>query len=455
MRADKLVLLTTVAGVLLAGWLILGCEGPEGPAGPPGPGLTGEAQFAGNNAATCGHCHGDLTEGWEGTGHSEAWTALAADTTNLYCVQCHSTGFDDRYDHSGNLLSTGVNNGGYDDTRDPKLVGVQCEACHGPMGVNPATHTPQVESSFRGETCAFCHQQPTEWTNSGHGSVLSRMTREEMVDEWGGSSCNSCHISEGFIKKYDPDHASLTFNSETANPVTCATCHDPHSAGNPSQLRTVASVRLPYGGEDSTAGYTIASFGRGQLCAQCHHARRSRSQILDQLNNGSEHPGPHESPQADMVSGHGSWEVPGTYVRETYHAGLADMCVDCHMYTIPRDQTGGPVFGHSFAPDVRKCQQCHEENNFDHHGVQTRIETKLEELVLLLPNDGAGNMLEEMDTLNWTRAQREAGYVYLFVKNDGSKGVHNSRYADSLLTNAIRYLTPGFVSEKPLPGVRG
>jgi hypothetical protein len=460
MRADKLILLTAIAGILMAGWLIMGCEGPEGPqgpAGPAGPGLSGDAQYAGNNATTCGHCHGELTESWEGTGHSEAWAALGTSTTNPYCQQCHTTGFDDRFDHDGNRISTGVNNGGYDDTGAASLTGVQCEACHGPMGVNPAVHTPQVESSYRGETCAFCHDQPDEWTTSGHGSVLSRMTREEMVDEWGGSSCNSCHISEGFIKKYDADHAALTFDAETANPVTCVTCHDPHSAANAMQLRTVADVTSPYGGEDSPSGYAITGFGKGQLCSQCHHSRRSRTQILSQIDTGSEHPGPHESPQADMVSGRGCWELPGTYERENPHVGtLEDMCVNCHMYTIPRDQTGGPVFGHSFAADVNMCKQCHTSaTDFDIHGIQTEIEAKLEELAALLPHDSTGAVMAEWDTLNWTREQREAGYVYLFVEADGSKGVHNPDYADSLLTNAIRYLSPSAVAEKPRPGVRG
>ena len=459
MRAEKITLLMAVAEILLAGWLIVGCEGEQGPAGPPGPGLSGEALYAGDDATTCGHCHslpnGGLVESWEGTGHAGAWAALGADTTNLYCVQCHTTGFDDVYDHNGNLHSSGVNNGGYDDTRDPKLRNVQCEACHGPMGVNPAAHTPMLATNFSGTTCAKCHTESEEYATSGHGSVLNRMTREEMAAEWGRSSCDYCHISEGFIKKYDSDNANLTYDGETANMVGCATCHDAHAADNPAQLRTLADATSPYGGEDSPSGYSITGLGKGQICAQCHHARPSRSQIVAQIDTGSVRPGPHHSPQGDMVSGRGCWETPGTYVRANQHTGLTDMCVDCHMYSIPMGQTGGPLYGHSFFPDIRKCQTCHTEaTNFDINGAQTRIEAKLEELAALLPHDSTGAVMSAMDTLNWTRAQREAGYVYLFVENDGSMGVHNIGYADSLLTNAIRYLSPGLLSQRP-PGVRG
>jgi hypothetical protein len=125
------------------------------------------------------------------------------------------------------------------------------------------------------------------------------------------------------------------------------------------------------------------------------------------------------------------------------------------MYSIPMGQTGGPLYGHSFFPDIRKCQTCHTEaTDFDINGAQTRIEAKLEELAALLPHNASGAVRDTMDLVNWTREQREAGYVYLFVENDGSMGVHNVGYADSLLTNAIRYLTPGMVAGSR-PGVRG
>jgi hypothetical protein len=456
MRAEKISLFTVIAGILLVGWLLMGCEGERGPAGPPGPGLSGDARYAGDDATTCGHCHSALVESWQGTAHFGAWAVLAADTTNIYCVQCHTTGFDDRYNFAGNRVSTGLDNGGYDDTRDPKLQNVQCEACHGPMGVNPAAHTPVLAADFSGDACALCHSQNAEWATSGHGSVLSRMTRAAFVGEWGRSTCDGCHISEGFIKKFDPDWPNLTYNAETANEVTCATCHDAHAADNPDQLRTLTSLTLAYGGEDAPSGYVVSNLGKGQLCIQCHHARPSRSQIIAQIDTGNVHPGPHLGPQADMISGRGCWELPGDYTRASQHAGaLTDWCVDCHMYSIPHGQPGGPLYGHMFSPDVRKCQTCHAgATNFDINGVQTRIEAKLDELAALLPHDSTGAVMSAMDTINWTREQREAGYVYLFVQNDGSKGVHNEAYADSLLTDAIRYLSPG-VAARRQTNVRG
>jgi hypothetical protein len=360
-------------------------------------------------------------------------------------VQCHTTGFDDEYNFAGNLVTQGLNQDGYDDNPRAALQAVQCEACHGPMGPNPALHQPQTAAAMDGAACNKCHEQNEEWASSGHGAVLTRMTREEMFEEWGGSSCNYCHISEGFMALHGSPWAAEYLNAESANQVNCATCHEAHGNGNEYQIRTVDPVRLVYGGPDSTSGYTISGWGNGQLCAQCHHARRSQSQINGQINNGSAHPGPHESPQADMFAGRGSYEIAGyTYNREDQHAAepLTDKCIICHMSTIPRGQAGGPYNGHSFAPDTRGCNTsgCHNTTTFDVGGVQTEIHGLIEELAALLPHDSTGAVMEAMDTLSWSRKQREAGYAYLFVESDGSKGVHNYPYAKSLLENAITYL---------------
>jgi formate-dependent nitrite reductase cytochrome c552 subunit len=315
------------------------------------------------------------------------------------------------------------------------------------MSPNPAPHTPQLATAFSGEVCAKCHLHYDEWRTSAHGTVLDGMTREEFFDEWDGS-CSVCHISEGFIMAKDSaDWAGMTLTAENANQVTCVTCHDPHSDDNSSQLRTLADVSSPYGGPAYNNGaYMITGLGKGMICAQCHHARRSSSSIQSQFNNGSAHPGPHESPQADMVMGYATYEIPGyTYVRDAQHttSNVADMCVDCHMYTVavPYDQAGTPVKGHSFAPDVRACAGCHNNTpTFDVEGVQSEITHLLDSLGVMLPQDTTGHVMAATDTIVWTRKQREAGYTYLFVEQDKSKGVHNYNYARTMLENAITYL---------------
>ncbi|MBU0510029.1 cytochrome c family protein [bacterium] len=463
MRVHHLHVGLLVAGVLAIGFMMIGCEGPEGPQGPAGPpGGPGDGQvYLGNSAESCGHCHAATTEAWEGTGHSEAYFALTGDNaTDLYCLQCHTTGFDDRYDHDGNLISQGLDRDGFDDNPRDAVKNVHCEACHGPMG--PAlTHAPEIHKGLTGETCGSCHPAYAEYITSRHGTAIERAGgHEEWWAEFGRNPCWSCHVSEKFIANNDPDWAGHTPTAESWQ-VTCVTCHDPHQAGNPGQLRNVGSVVSPYGGGDNgTTSYTISGWGNGQLCVQCHHARRDSANIAGQIARGSDHPGPHPSSQGDMVAGRACYEIPGQNyadVRGTmlHTTGiLADMCVECHIVTRGFGDPGGPAYGHTFAPQLSKCQTCHSgATSFDVNGIQTQVANLMEQLSTLLPQEN-GEVRAAMDTVNWTLAQRQAGYAYFFVHDDKSHGVHNRDYTIRILTNAINHLSAAMTEERQT-GARG
>ena len=460
MKAHNLLLGLLMAGILAIGLFMTGCEGKEGPAGPQGPegpvgpGPGDEQVYLGNDAESCGHCHSSFAETWIGTNHFGAYSALpASQQSNPACQQCHTTGYN-----------TSVDNRGYDDDPRPAVEGVQCEACHGPMG--PAlNHAPIVFEGRTGEACSACHsRQWNDYITSGHGTVLQTSwnpegdPQEDFISEWGGSSCRQCHISEGFLINYAPNWAGRSL-PEDAWQVTCVTCHDPHAKDNESQLReaALADVTSPYGGPDYPTGYTITGWGQGQLCAQCHHARRNESNIMGQINNGSAHPGPHESPQSDMISGLGCYQIPSmTYegVGELNHSLsiTPDVCVTCHF--VDQVQDNHTYATHTFRPQLSKCQTCHSgATNFDIGGVQTETLALLEELGALLPQQD-GTVMAAMDTINWTREQREAGYAYYFVEADGSHGVHNPTYARSILQNAIDHLSAALAEGKK-PGVRG
>lgn len=408
--------------------------------------------YMGNNATRCAHCHDAHVEGWMETHHAEAYNAPGV-TDNIYCIQCHTTGFDDTYDFGGNKLTTGLDNGGYDQNPVVALQGVQCEACHGPMGPEFSDHNPNMEMPLTGMACDRCHSQNEEYAVSAHGTAISRVgehgTIEEFNEEFNRSTCQFCHISEDFISLWDADWAGRELPEEGYQ-VTCATCHDVHSPAtdeNPAYLRGLAAVTTEYGGPDNPDGVTIDNWGAGQLCIQCHHARRSLDQIESQLNDGSDHPGPHGSPQADMVLGYGCWEIDGyTYNRTSDHtpetvigeSTLEDMCVKCHLYSIPHGEPDGPIYGHTFAPDVRACNTCHTTpDDFDFRGRRTEIQGLMTTLFNMLPNDGTEPLF---NTENTTYEQREAAYGWFFVNNEGSMGVHNYEYAKSILENAIAYL---------------
>jgi len=187
--------------------------------------------YLGDNGNSCGHCHAGTYEGWMETGHAEAYAVLVAASSqdNPYCVQCHVTGFDDTYDFAGNLLTTGLDNGGYDQNPMESLRNVTCEACHGPMGPSFADHAPNMEMPLHGMSCDRCHTQNEEYMTSGHGHAIEVAGGiEAFNEEFNRSTCQYCHISEDFIQTWDPDWAGATLPEEGYQ-VTCATCHDVHT----------------------------------------------------------------------------------------------------------------------------------------------------------------------------------------------------------------------------------
>jgi len=441
----------------------VGCEGPEGPqgeAGPQGP-MNDGYTYLGDNANTCNHCHGENVMTWMDTHHHEAYEALdEEDKNNLYCVQCHVTGFDAEVEYGDTIVVTpGPDMFGFDDYWPPEteedemrvedLKNVQCEACHGSMGPTIYEHAPILTFTTRiidGEEssmCAKCHEQVEEWHESGHGMVLEThdMTIEEFSDEWDGS-CADCHTAEGFAADNDGYWAAEGL-PETLSLVGCPACHDPHDATNEHQLRNLDDYTVLYDAEEAA---TFTGNGNAQLCAQCHHARRSTSNVQGQIENGYAHFGPHGSPQMDMCVGSGSYEIEGyDYEREHAHQATVnwnnepmESCVSCHMEMRSHSDPLGWKGGHDFEPTPATCSSnCHAvPDDFNYAGLVTDINDKLEQLEALIGVDPEYYGNADSTTVE----QRMAAYAYVFVMNDGSHGIHNPSYATSLLDNAIAFM---------------
>ncbi|MEJ2546437.1 MAG: multiheme c-type cytochrome [Gemmatimonadota bacterium] len=356
-------------GMLLALSVALvsfGCEGDTGPQGPKGdqgdpgeqgpPGESGtvsEFAFQGDFGSACLHCHATTINQYMTTGHRFAYDDLeAADQENLYCLQCHTTGFNctvefgDTEIDPANCVEPDDGYSGYigDDSeeglaRKAILEGVQCESCHGAMGPDFNAHQPEISfSTWDNSLCAGCHDtQIGEWETSGH-ALSAGGDPEALTEEWGRSSCDYCHTSEGFIRTTDPTYLTYEFD-ELLSQIGCPTCHDPHlgadGGGNDAQLRTVAPVQISYFDPADPDGAPVAAgYGPGQTCMQCHKARRDYDNVMAQIAGGSSHFGPHASPQTDMFIGVGSYEIPEyDYSDRTgAHAGIvSEGCPTCHM----------------------------------------------------------------------------------------------------------------------------
>jgi hypothetical protein len=110
-------------------------------------------EYVGDNATKCKMCHKAQVEAWSKWPMAGSWDRLSdEEKTKDECVACHVTGYGEPC--------------GFVNEKDtPKLVGVQCEACHGPAGNHlkaPLTDKEKRRATISrpGEdNCLTCHKE--------------------------------------------------------------------------------------------------------------------------------------------------------------------------------------------------------------------------------------------------------------------------------------------------------
>lgn len=436
--------------------------------------ITG-ATFVGIN--TCSKCHSGgfapaKVAPWSKTGHASIFQkgldGIASDHYNQACLGCHTVGYDT---DPGSLASGGfysiaaalkwtfpatLQAGNYNalPAELKNLGNIQCENCHGPGSQHATTANKALISvSQQSGACGQCHGaaknhiKTGEWLNSRHAVV----TRDPSGA--GREVCVGCHTGTGF-----QDRLKNVATPNTAySPINCQTCHDPHGETSPATnthlVRTLDAVTL-------ADGTKVTSGGSGKLCMNCHQSRQNAN-VYAATTPGSTYFGPHHGPQADMLAGVNGFTY-GLDIPSSAHGDVvADSCVTCHMQTVASTNPAlGTVGGHTFKIQtmtstgdklqmVAACQTCHgpDVSTFDFRlfdynndgvveGVQTEVQRLLDQLALMLPPVGVAKTSLTIDS-TWTQPQLEAAYNYLYVSNDGSKGVHNTAYAVGLLKASI------------------
>jgi hypothetical protein len=240
--------------------------------------------------------------------------------------------------------------------------------------------------------------------------------------------------------------------------ITCAVCHDPHSAENDFQLRTLTATL--------SNGEEITGAGTGAICMNCHKSRRDAVQYTNNyLANLSTHYGPHDGPQADLLAGKNAITFGQSIESSPHLASTSDACVRCHMFPGTTDPDGNVILvgSHTWrmsvdgVDNVAACADCH--GNFGPNfsdklcyingtadldgdgvanGLQIEIEGLLDQLKALLPQDDEGNVAITDSSVTLTEAQ--AAYNYLMVEADRSLGVHNPRYIFGIIKASIEAL---------------
>jgi predicted CXXCH cytochrome family protein len=326
------------------------------------------------------------------------------------------------------------------------LGNIQCENCHGPGSEHAYSlgDPTKISASFMTGDCAQCHDSKPqhvrniEWNASRHAVAVEETE----------PGCARCHAAKGYAN-YIAGSTPVAVPYEV---ITCSTCHDPHDATNPHQLRTLKSVTLM---DKKT---TITEGGTGLMCMNCHMTRRDATNYVE-VTVASSRFGPHYGAQADMLAGANAVTYGKTIGSTAHLSVVEDSCATCHMQaTAMADPAYLKAGGHTFSMSAQTtngvvqllgaCQECHGKiTSFDFprqdydgdgivEGVQTEVRHLLDRLALMLPPVGTPKTSLSINT-NWTRQQLRASYNWQFVKNDGSYGIHNLSYAVGLLKASI------------------
>jgi hypothetical protein len=444
---------------------------------------------------SCTSCHSSsswftpIYDNWKNSPHAQMFKTMITTGPVYYstsCMKCHTTG----YDHN-----SVANNNGFDDvaaslgwiwygpphptkwdsikTNFPGLVKfatIGCESCHGAAGSHPGTlsgntikgNITQSDMLLANSgNCGQCHDEPwrhnryAQWENSLHSEALwsSSFAQGSSSQNNNLQNCIRCHDGRGFVNFTKGQTTNTTgWTSAKHTMIGCATCHDPHGNGNEYALRNT-----PVGSDTLGNGYSYTGMGgKGNLCMNCHKARRDNV-TYTQTNVTSAFWGPHHSVQSDIFLGQNAAQFTSPYQSGSHKFAVADACVTCHMVAtvdtgnVNRDKVGQHSFK-LYNPETgyehtAACTPCHGTINswndfmaltdYDGDGAVESIPNELEGLLqvirILLPPTG-------IDSISWQQIGalndltiKKAYWNYQLIANDGSKGMHNSKFTFDVL----------------------
>ncbi|NOZ34320.1 MAG: hypothetical protein GXO80_03360 [Chlorobi bacterium] len=311
-------------------------------------------------------------------------------------------------------------------------LGVLMTQCtkEGPMGPAGTDGTDGVDGNV---TCLQCHTQThmdsvtAQWNTSAHGIGT-------YVGYAGGrNECARCHSGAGFIEHLDLGiDTTLAYPEIPGTNIGCSACHSGHKTFEPQD----DALRLP-GGSYSIVDTTLMDLGNnGNACIACHQPRRNWESYWDETAGdyyvNSPYAGPHHGPQSAILLG-----IGGT-ISGTAHTHKTAGCTTCHMGNATAGYTEG---GHTFRPNNENCTQCHTvPTDFDYNGYKTEMETNLATLEGKLKAAGILDAAGATFPGHYSSVVYKAWWNYEIILNDGSDGIHNPPYAETLITASIASL---------------
>jgi hypothetical protein len=393
-------------------------------------GTRNPADYVGVDA--CKGCHPGVYAEWQTTFHgidfANNWT-YGGNPTNKFtyagggCVSCHVVGYNE----------TSI--GGYDpaqawnSTYNSKLLGIQCEVCHGPGSdhiAGPDSGNINLDRDPYAGACegtdeAGCHGGAHQYGNDTvmgwNASAHAPWDNIAQTDPGGlNTYCARCKSPS----QWDPDASygnNVEIPKEEWRGITCGDCHDVHT-------ETDYSHQLRYSREDA--------------CSTCH------------TSDGATSPSSPHHPQSEFREGITGSEMGAPFM------GTVE-CQSCHMYNTPRG-VYPQLTGHSFEPTPQACWNCHQTGGIppelvDNATAWAEVDAWQAEVTALLTAaesslTAAETAFEDAEVAGsasehtLTMAQNlldNASFNVHFVEEDKSHGVHNYYYAIELLEAAEKY----------------
>ncbi len=491
--------------------------------------------YIGNNAETCKTCHPKQVEDWLKTGHANALkynidNTLTPDANTHFterCAACHVTGYY--------VPPVGADSNGFKDAAtkanwqfptweqinaagkggksnfdampaDVKaMAAIGCEQCHGPAADHVNKGLPIMAKSQSEGTCNVCHNSSSrhdkgeQLKNAAHSDANAPAFNEPIGPT--RQACVRCHSGEGYASFLEnPTNQAAWVNEKQT--IVCATCHDPHDATNPFQLRIMSKpIALPF--------ELTKDVGLSATCFECHN---SRTDPADAIKSSF----PHYNSIAEFISDTGGVTY-GQTLQNSPHGALVGIspipnpaakdnpdaakflfsavgddkgnipgpCVTCHMtapITDPKDPYYEKVGGHSFNTVsldrkfqyTAACQACHQgldtfdfkakadyDGNGKVEGVQTEVKGLLDVLwkaleakglkkvdtgypYATLPKGADGQTDDKIDNA-WYNFRTVYGVMWGTETGNGNEGkaqaIHNFKRAVELLQLSYKDLT--------------
>jgi len=189
--------------------------------------------------------------------------------------------------------------------------------------------------------------------------------------------------------------------------------------------------------------------GAGNLCVNCHQARRYLAGFAAKDKDGNVIPdkyqanvrfNTHLSDQSDIMMGVLDVNaILGVEGKPSVHMKVEDTCVGCHL---------GTARNHTFEPQLATCVECHADAaDTNINGFHETFEEKFKELhdaltaKGLFDADGAPvTKNADGSPLLMDPKTAAALFVYGALEEDASLGAHNPKYVDALIEAALTAL---------------